>query len=70
MKLTAAAAKKSQSPTSKKGDGDDSKSKKESKQDKEDAKMSPLVQELYSRDAKDHLLMFLSGKAGSGKPWD
>ena len=36
----ATAAKKSQSPTSKKGDGDDSKSRKESKQDKEDAKMS------------------------------
>ena len=34
---------------------------------KKDVRMTSLVQELYSRGAKDHLLMFLSGKAGSGK---
>ena len=32
-----------------------------------DFRKTQLIQELCSRGAKDHLLMFLSGKAGSGK---
>ena len=32
-----------------------------------DFRKTQLIQELCSRGAKEHLLMFLSGKAGSGK---
>ena len=34
---------------------------------KKDFRRTQLIQELYSRGAKKQLLMFLSGKAGSGE---
>ena len=34
---------------------------------KKDFRKTQLIQELCSRGVKEHLLMFLSGKAGSGK---